>query len=179
MKARDRRIVQWIVCCVLMGFAVQGEPADRENMRHQRNSLTRENWISKRVMSKEFMEKIGIQGEQAKKLKADFDVLDAQSAKLNEEIKQAAARQGEIAKKVLSESGANIDELMKIIEQIGKCRTEQAKIATRRLVAIRDNLTPEQREKASALLNEEQKKEREVRERKNQAPNRLAAPKGL
>lgn len=178
MIAREKRIVQWIVFCLLIGFVAQGEPKDRENVRHQRTSVTRENWISKRVMSKEFMEKSGIQGDQAKKLKVDFDILDAQSAKLNDEIKQAAARQGEIAKKVLSESGANVDELMKIIEQIGKCRTEQAKIATRRLVAIRDNLTPEQREKASALLNEEKKKEHDTRERKNQVPNRPVTPKG-
>ena len=39
--------------------------------------------------------------------------------------------------------------------------TEQAKLATKRLVVIRDNLTPEQREKASAILDEEHKKLRE------------------
>ena len=64
-----------------------------------------------------------------------------------------------------------------IIERIGTYRTEQAKLATRRLVVIRDNLTAAQREKATAILDEEQKKRREERER-NTPANRPAAPKG-
>jgi len=168
---------QLIVLCLLVAFAATGQQNDRETARRQRNTLNRGNWVAKRVMSKEFMEKVGIQGEQATKIKAALDSLDKQSSKIDEEIEQAATQQAEIAKKVLSEPGANVDEIMKIIERIGTCRTEQAKLATRRLVVIRDNLTAEQREKASAILNEEQKKGREERER-NMLQNRPATPKG-
>jgi hypothetical protein len=169
---------KWLIFCLLCAGSAFAQPNEHENARRQqRTALNRGNWIAKRVMSKDFMDKVGIEGEQAKKIKEALDALDKQSTQLDEEIEQAAAQQGEIAKKVLSEPGANVDEIMKIIERIGNKRTEQAKLATQRLVVMRDNLTAQQREKASAILNEDQKKWREERER-NAAPNRPAAPKG-
>lgn len=168
---------KWIILCFFCAGATFAQQNEHENARRQRATLNRGNWVAKRVMSKDFMDKVGIEGEQAKKIKEALDALDKQSTKLDGEIEQAAAQQGEIAKKVLSEPGANVDEIMKIIELIGTKRTEQAKLATRRLVVMRDNLTAEQREKASAILNEDQKKWREEHER-NAVPNRPAAPKG-
>jgi hypothetical protein len=167
----------WLILAVFMTAMANGQQNDRDTTRRQRVGINRDNWIAKRVTSKEFLEKVGIQGDQATKLKASMESIDKQSAKLSEDIKQAAIKQAEIAKKVLAEPGANVDEIMKIIEQIGKWRTEQAKLATQRLVVIRDNLTAEQRAKASAILMEEQKKGRETKERTAQ-PNRPAAPKG-
>ena len=141
---------------------------------------SRGNWVAKRVLSKDFMEKVGIQGEQAAKIKAALDALDKQSAKLDEQIQHEATRQAEIAKHVLTEPGASVDEIMTIIARIGTYRTEQAKLAIQRLVVIRDNLTAEQREKASAILNEEVKKGKEERDTRehNALQNRPAAPKG-
>ena len=183
----NTHIMLLIALPVLACFSAWGQQNEREVPRRPRTTLNRGNWIGRRVMTQDFMDKVGIQGEQAAKLKAELDALDKQSQALDEEIGQAAQEQGEIAKRVLSEAGANTDEIMKIIERIGKSRTEQAKLATKRLIVIRDNLTPAQREKASALLNEEQKKwheEREARD-KNAQPNRPAgqadrpaAPKG-
>ena len=167
----------WLILAVFMTAMANGQQNDRDTTRRQRVGINRDNWIAKRVTSKEFLEKVGIEGDQATKLKASMESIDKQSAKLSEDIKQAAIKQAEIAKKVLSEPGANVDEIMKIIEQIGKWRTEQAKLATQRLVVIRDNLTAEQRAKASAILMDEQKKGRETKERAAQ-PNRPAAPKG-
>jgi len=175
------KAAQPIILCALVAFSAIGQQSDRETARRQRTASPRGNWVAKRVMSKEFMEKVGIQGEQAKKIKVDLDALDKQASKLDEDIQKAAAQQAEIAKKVLSEPGANVDEIMKIIERIGTYRTEQAKLATRRLVVIRDNLTAVQREKASAILDEEQKKrreEREERERSTPTNRTTAAPKG-
>lgn len=156
-----------------------GQQVEKENNRRPRAGagLTHANWIANRIASKEFLEKVGIQGEQAAKLKASMEAIDKQSAKLNEQIKIAAGQQAQIAKKVLAEPGANVGEIMAIIEKIGKMRTEQAKLATQRLVVIRDNLTAEQREKASALLSEEQKKWREDKG-KAAKNNRPDAPKG-
>ena len=154
-----------------------------EQPRTSRN-LNYGNWVGKRVLTKEFMEKVGIKDEQAAKIKAEFAAIDAQSNKLDEEINKAAQEQALIAKKVLSEPGAKTDEIMKIIERIGQYRTEQAKLATQRLVVIRDNLTKEQREKASEILTIEGKKRLEERaarlqreERPATQPNRPAAPK--
>ena len=160
----NMRVTHWMVLLVLGATAVFGQQNEREGVRHPRTTLGRGNWVGKRIMTQEFLDKIGVQGEQAAKLKTQVEQLDKQSQKVEEEITKAAMDQAEIAKKVLSEPGADTEEMMRFIEKIGKLRTEQAKLATRRLIVMRDNLTPEQREKASAVLTEEQKKWREERE---------------
>jgi hypothetical protein len=172
---------------LLAAAIATGQPqAAREQARVPR-SLNHGNWVGKRVLTPEFMEKVGIRGDQAAKLKAEMDALDAKSGQLDEVINKAAAEQAEVAKKVLAEPGAKTDEIMKMIERIGQYRIEQAKLATQRLVVIRDTLTPEQRQKASELLNVEGKRrfeeraarlEREEKERKGATPHRPAAPKG-
>ncbi len=162
-------------------------PNNRGEAPRQSRSLNYGNWVGKRVLTKEFMEHVGIQDEQAKKLKQDLDALEAQTLKLDEQINQAALEQAEIAKKVLAQPGASVDEVMKIIERIGKLRTDQAKLTTQTLVVIRDSLTAEQREKANALIAAEGQKrmkeraarrEHEERERNGKQPPRPVAPKG-
>lgn len=177
-----------LTCLAIVAAAAAfGQPQnEREQPRVQRG-LNHGNWIGKRVLTKEFMDKVGIQGEQAAKLKAELEGIDAKAGKLDEGINKAALEQAQIAKKVLSEPGANTDEIMKIIERIGQYRIEQAKLATQRLVVIRDNLTAAQREKASEILNGEGKRrleeraartEREERERNPAQADRPGTPKG-
>ena len=143
------KLCVFILGACLASAAAAQQQNDREAAHRQRMMATpRGNWMAKRVMSKEFMEKVGIGGDQAQKIKAELEAIDKQSATYDQEIGAAAA--------------------------------EQAKLATKRLVTIRDNLTPEQREKAAAILMEDQKKWREERDQrdKNAAPARPAAPKG-
>ena len=182
-------ITRFLVCFMMLvaGLALGQQPNFRGDQTRMSRSLNYGNWVGKRVLTKEFMDQVGLQGEQAKKLKADLDALDVQFTKLDETINQAALEQAEIAKKVLSEPGASVDEVMKIIERIGKLRTDQAKLATQMLVVIRDSLTDVQRAKANELITAEGKKrmqeravrrEREEREHKNPPAERPAAPKG-
>ncbi len=173
----NKHAIQWAAVLVLACASAFGQQNERDGQRRPRTTINRGNWIGRRVLSQEFMDKVGIKGEQAAQLKRELEAIDKLSQALDEEIGKAALEQAEIAKKVLSEAGANTDEMMQIIERIGKSRTEQAKLATKRLIVIRDTLTATQREKASAILNEEQKKwhdERDARE-KNGPPNRPAA----
>jgi Spy/CpxP family protein refolding chaperone len=158
-----------LIVAVLAAATVFGQANEQEGARKARAAFGRGNWVGKRIMTPEFLEKIGVKGEQAAKLKAQSDEIEKQSQKVEEEITKAAMEQAEIAKKVLAEPGASTDEMMALIEKIGKLRTEQAKLATQRLIIMRDNLTPEQRQKASAALNEEQKKWREEREAREKA----------
>ena len=183
----NKQIIHGTILAVLAATAVFGQANEQDGARKARASLGRGNWVGKRIMTPEFFEKIGVKGEQAAKLKAKSDEIDKQAQKVEEEITKSAMEQAEIAKKVLAEPGASTDEMMALIEKIGKLRTEQAKLATQRLIIMRDNLTPEQREKASAALSEEQKKwreERQTREKNGEADRpgnqvrRPAAPKG-
>jgi hypothetical protein len=165
------------ISCLFIVVTAFGQQANRDVPRRQNVPMgARGNWMSKRLMSKEFMEKVGIQGEQAEKLKAALEEIDRQSTQLEKEINQSALRQAAIAKEVLSQPNASVDEIMKIIEHIGALRVEQAKLATRRLVVIRDNLTAEQRKKASEFLSDEKKKNHDARER-NASTNRVATAK--
>jgi hypothetical protein len=163
----------------LTGLGAVGQQNEHEQFRKGRTAMGgRGNWLGRRIVSQEFMDKVGIQGEQATKLKAELDALEQQSQKLEADIEKAALEQAEVAKRVLAEPGADGDELMKQVERIGKLRTEQAKLATKRLIVFRDNLTSVQREKVLALQNDEQKRWREEREKNAQNNNRPPAPKG-
>lgn len=154
-------------------------------------SLNYGNWVGRHITNKEFMEKVGIAGDQAEKIKAEMEKIDTRLKELDMTINRAAMQQAEIAKKVLAEPGASIDEIMKIIEHIGQLRTEQAKLSTQILVVVRDNLTEEQRKKAQELIAVEGQKrfaERAARrEKEEQRPGggppppgqpRPAAPRG-
>lgn len=184
----NKQVTCAMVLMALAATAAMGQQNEPGAGRHApRPQLGRGNWVGKRMMTPEFLEKIGVRGEQAAKLRTQLEDLDKQALKVEEEITKAAMDQAEIAKKVLAEPGADTAEMMTLIEKIGKLRTEQAKLATKRLIIMRDNLTPEQRQKASDFIGEEQKKWREEREarekngggdRPAKQPNRPAAPKG-
>jgi Spy/CpxP family protein refolding chaperone len=121
-------------------------------------------WLERKVTNPEYMQKVGITDEQAKKLRAAWKTIEEQSQKVEEEIHLLARQQAELAKKVLSAEGSDTQELMAQIEKIGKLRIEQAKLAMQRVILIRDHLTPAQRTKLSAMLEEDQIKWRAARD---------------
>ena len=121
-------------------------------------------WLERKVTNPEYMQKLGITGEQAKKLNAGWKIIEEQNKKLEEEIHLLARQQAELAKQVLAQSGSDTKNLMTLVEKIGTLRIEQAKLAMQRVILIRDHLTPEQRTKLNALLEDDQKKWRAARE---------------
>ena len=159
MKPLTRLLIVTVFCAA--GVTLGQQP--KEENPHRPRTINRNNWVGKRVLTKEFMKQVGIQNAQAEKLKADLEAIHAKSQKLEESINRDALQQAEVAKKVLSEPGANTDELMDIIERIGRSRTEQAKLATRQLIIIRDSLTAEQRAKAKDIFAAEGKRRMEIR----------------
>jgi len=178
-----RRIPLILVCVVLAAGLTLGQQSREGTLRRTR-TINRNNWIGKRVLTKAFMEQVGLQNAQAEKLKADLEALHAKSQKLEELINQTALQQAELAKAVLSEPGANTDELMGIIERIGQFRIEQAKLATQQLIVIRDSLTADQREKAKEIITAEGKRrmaertaERAARELREKQASPAAAEK--
>jgi Spy/CpxP family protein refolding chaperone len=121
-------------------------------------------WLERKITNPEYMQKIGISDEQAKKLKVSWKQFEDQNQKLEDEIHILARQQAELAKKILSQPGSDTKELMALVEQIGMLRIEQAKQAMQRVILVRDHLTPEQRSKLNALFEEDQKKWRAARE---------------
>lgn len=121
-------------------------------------------WLERKVTNPEYMKKIGITEDQAKNLKVSWKKIEEQNQKFDEEIHLLASQQAELAKKVLSQSGSDTKSLMTLVEKIGMLRIEQAKLAMQRVIVIRDHLTPAQRAKLNAFLEEDQKKWRDARE---------------
>jgi Spy/CpxP family protein refolding chaperone len=174
----------WILMCVLATASIFGEKTNRTqhasaggqaiafrgrsqgttgaggSSSHGNSGL----WLERKVTNPEYMQKIGISDEQAKKLKAFWKTNEDQNQKMEEEIHVLARQQAELAKQVLSQPGSDTKELMSLVEKIGMLRIEQAKQAMQRVILIRDHLTPEQRTKLNALLEEDQKKWRANRE---------------
>jgi len=155
-------------------FAQQPDAAANRERPRMSRSLNYGNWVGKHIMNPEFMEKVGIQDEQAQKLKTEMDKIDTRLKMLDDTINTAALQQAEIAKKVLAEPGSSAEEIMKLIEHIGAMRTEQAKLSTQILVVIRDSLTEEQRKKAHELITAEGQrrlKERMARRERDERPH--------
>lgn len=138
----------------------QGSSGPGGGSSHGSNSF----WIERKVTNPEYMQKIGVSEEQAKKLRVSWKQFEEQTQKVEEEIHLLARQQAELAKKILSQPGSDTKELMALVEKIGMLRIEQAKQAMQRVILIRDHLTAEQRTKLSALLEEDQKKWRASRE---------------
>jgi len=126
------------------------------------------NWLEGRIMQADFMEKAGITQENVDKLKAALKELDDAAQKINEEIRTLSLQQAELMRKVLTDADAKPDDLMALTEKLGGLRTEQAKLVTKRLIVIRDNLTPEQRKKVGDLLQEEQQQRMQQRQQRQQ-----------
>lgn len=138
-------------------------------------------WLERKITNPEFMRRVGITEEQAEKIRAAWKKIEGQHLKLEENIRQLARQQAELVKKALAEEGSEMTDVMDVIEKIGNLRVEQAKLAMKRVVVIRDHLTPDQRKNLIKILEEDQKKWRAAREelmkRREHAPETSSHPK--
>jgi hypothetical protein len=155
-------------------------------------SMNYGNWVGRKVMTKEFIDKVGINDEQAANLKAAMEKIEKKLKEVDSEISKLSIEQARLAKKILNEPGADATEIMEIIEKIGVLRTEQAKANTQILISIRDTLTEDQRKIANETIAEEGHRrmiERRMRRQQRaergehgqlepNAPARPAVPKG-
>ena len=178
------------VMAAMHGFGQETRGQDGPLARPAR-SMNYGNWVGRRVMTKEFIDKVGITGEQSAKLKTSMEGIEKKLKELESEISKLSVEQARLAKKILNEPGADAAEIMGIIEKIGSLRTAQAKANTQILINIRDTLTEDQRKTASTIIAEEgRRRMRERRARRQRAergergqpgpaaPARPAAPQG-
>lgn len=121
-------------------------------------------WLERKVTNPEFMKKVGITEEQSLKLHEAWKLIEAESSKLEEEICLLARQQAEHLKTALAEDNSDTSAIMEVIEKIGKLRIEQAKLNMKRVILVRDHLTPEQRKLLGKTVEEDQKKWRAGRE---------------
>jgi hypothetical protein len=123
--------------------------------------------IMRMLANPKVLEEAGISTAQADKLKAALKEVEEKMIDLDASIKKASLTQAELMSKLLADAQSSPKELMATVEKIGDLRTEQAKLQIQRLVAIRENLTPDQIAKVRAASRANMEKMRGEMERRN------------
>ena len=131
------------VCVAALACAAM---AQDPTMRRNPNPAGAINPIVRAALNPKLAEKLGITEEQSAKLKA----LNAEKdglKEINERIRKGMERQAELLKAELIDEAA----VMAAIDEVFEARKAIAKAQTRRLIAAKSILTPEQVKKAQEL----------------------------
>ena len=112
-------------------------------------------WVPRMLSSKASMEKIGVTDEAlSTKLLAELKPLKEQGDMLEKKLHEVSREQFRMMQGLLRDKGADPKAVMEKIDEVAKLRAEQGSLSVRALVVLRDNLSPEQLEKARALIME-------------------------
>lgn len=121
------------------------------------------NWVSRFLVQDENLDKLGIGGEQRKKLLAELGEIGDKLKELQKKIDEAGLEQGKLMREAMETPGADMSAVYAKVKEIGDMRTEQSLLATRIFVAMRDNLTKEQHEKVREFVRTEGRQRIEAR----------------
>jgi hypothetical protein len=123
-----------------------------------------EGLIMRALANPRVAEELGISAEQVQALKDGLEKVRGEEQALRSELEAAAKEQA----RRLTEAKVDEAALMEAVEKAGALRTKLAKLWVRRLLLIKDTLTPEQVEKARSM----------IKEHAGQVRDRLEKPKG-
>ena len=121
------------------------------------------NWVSRFLVQDENLDKLGIGGDQRKKLLAELGEIGDKLKELQAKIDEAGLEQGKLMRDAMETPGADMTAVYAKVKEIGDMRTEQSLLATRIFVAMRDNLTKEQHEKVREFVRTEGRQRIEAR----------------
>ena len=146
--------------------AVAQEPAGGGKARSPRPAMMMPGEpVLRAACNPKMAEKLGLTEEQSAKIKALADDKSAMKA-LHEKVRKGMERQTELLK------AEKIDEaaVMAALDEVFEARKEIAKCQTKRIIAVKSILTPEQIGKASDMLASEKARRRE-KSRKGKKPS--------
>ena len=106
---------------------------------------------------------LGLAEEDLAGLRTALRAIEGENIDLDAQIRKLALEQTELTAKLLAAPAADPEPLMKLADDIGRARIQQAKLAIKRLVIVRQHLTPEQIRKARTMMSERLEKARELR----------------
>ena len=121
------------------------------------------NWVSRFLVQDENLDKLGIGGDQRKKLLAELAEIGKKLKDLQKKIDEAGLEQGKLMRDAMETPGADMSAVYAKVKEIGDMRTEQSLLATKIFVAMRDNLTKEQHEKVREFVRKEGRQRIEAR----------------
>ena len=105
------------------------------------------------LSSKPALERIGVTDEeQSKKIADAMKPLMEESGKLEGQIRELTRAQSQALGALLKDKASDPKAAMDKVDELEKLRAEQGRLAVKAVLVLRENLTPEQLEKAGALL---------------------------
>ena len=112
-------------------------------------------WVPRMLSNKASLEKIGVTDVAlCTKLLAELKPLKEQGEMLEKKLHEVSREQFRMMQGLLRDKGADSKAVMEKIDEVAKLRAEQGRLSVRALVVLRDNLSPEQLEKARAFIME-------------------------
>ena len=109
--------------------------------------------ILRMLSSKMALERMGVTDEaQRQKIADAIKPLREQSDQLDAKIRELARAQSQSLCALLKDKGADPKAAMDKMDELEKLRAEQGRISVKAVLVLRDNLTPEQAEKAGEMI---------------------------
>lgn len=123
-----------------------------------------QNMMLRILESPQLAEQLKITAEQREAITASFKDFDAQIETMRPKLQESLVVQTAL----LGEAEIEDEKLMSAVEDTWKLRTEIAKLQTRKLLALRSELTPEQLAQATELMNQRMRRMESFRQRQGQ-----------
>ena len=110
-------------------------------------------WVPRMLASKASLEKIGVTDEALRtKLLAEFKPLKEQGDVLEQRVREISREQAQLMRGLLKDKASDPKAVMDKIDEVAKLRAEQGRLSVRAMLVLRDNLSPEQLEKAREFI---------------------------
>ena len=105
------------------------------------------------LSSKMFLERIGVTDEaQISKITDAVKPLREECDKLEAKIRENSRAQSQAMRELVKDKAADPKAAMDKVDELEKLRAEKGRLAVKAILALRENLTPEQAEKAGEML---------------------------
>lgn len=110
-------------------------------------------WVPRMLATKGNLAKIGVTDEAlVAKLLGELKPLREQGDQLEQKVRENARAYAQLMRTLLMDKGSDPQAAMAKNDEVAKLRAEQGRLSVKALLVLRDNLSPEQLEKARAYI---------------------------
>lgn len=110
-------------------------------------------WVARMMSNKANLEKVGVTDEETqKKIMDALSSLKEKSDSLEKKIRDISREQAQMMRGLYEGKEIEEKDIFEKIDEVAKLRGEQGRLSVKAILALRDNLSKEQFEKASGLI---------------------------
>ena len=112
-------------------------------------------WVAQLLCNPENLDKIGVTDEALRgKLTLELQPIKDKGNALEKQIREISREQAQMMRELFADKAKDAKPVLDKIDEVAKLRAEQGRLAVKAILVARDNLSPEQLEKAQALIRE-------------------------